>query len=305
MKSDQHIAPICLFVYGRPEHTQKTLDSLSENPLAKESELYIYADGPKEDISEQGLQKVNQVRQIIESVDFCKKTHLVVSEKNKGLANSIIEGVTAVLEKHDRAIILEDDLMLSPYFLTYMNEALHFYEQHEQVMHIAGFTPGFKRKMEDTFFFPVPTCWGWATWKRAWDHFNPSASDLMTKVLEKGKKRFDFNRSINYVRMLDRNIHGKVDSWFIRWYASVFLKDGLCLHPGKSLVQNIGLDHSGVNSYKSNVFETQLAQHIEIRDIPLRLSKAAIKNYIRFNWKVKLMHTPEYIWRVLTRNVDT
>ena len=305
MGTYKHIAPICLFVYGRPEHTLKTLRSLTQNLLAKDSVLYIYADGPKDGIGETAQKNIAEVRRIIRSESWCKEVHIIESDKNKGLANSIISGVSEIIEKHGRVIILEDDLVLSPYFLEYMNDALDFYADHKEVMHIAGFTPSFKTQLNETFFFPVPTCWGWATWQRAWKEFNPSAADLMTKVLEKGQNQFDFNRSINYVRMLNRNVHAKVDSWFIRWYASIYLQGGLCLHPGKSLVQNIGLDRTGVNSYKSNVFETQLAEKVNIQKIPLELSKKAIKAYKRFNWKVKMRHTPEYIWRVLTGNVDT
>lgn len=305
MTDKKHIAPICLFVFARPGHTLKTLQSLEENPLAKESILYIYADGPKESISTKVQEKILEVRCIIRSKQWCKEVHIIESEQNKGLANSIIAGVSEVIEKHGKAVIVEDDLLLSPVFLNYMNEALDFYESNEKVMHIAGFTPRFNRDLPETYFFPVPTCWGWATWKRAWKCFNPSAKELMERVLQKGQKQFDFNRSINYVRMLNRNVHGKVDSWFIRWYASIYLQEGLCLHPGKSLVQNIGLDRTGVNSYKSNVFETDLAEKISIQEIPIQLSKKAIKSYIRFNWKVKMRHTPEYIWRVLSGNVDT
>lgn len=300
-----HIAPICLFVYDRPEHTLKTLQSLERNPLVKDSKLFIYSDGPKDGKTSKVVENIQEVRKVIRSKQWCKEVQIIESENNKGLANSIIEGVSEILTQYEKIIILEDDLLLSSYFLNYMNEALEFYEQDERVMHIAGFTPKFSRVLPETFFFPVPTCWGWATWKQAWNHFNPSAEELMKKVLLKGRKKFDFNRSINYKRMLNRNIHNKVDSWFIRWYASVYILDGLCLHPGKSLVRNIGLDRTGINSYKSRVFETELTEKIHIRKIPLELSKKAIKAYTQFNWKVKMRHTPEYAWRVLTGNVNT
>jgi len=299
------LAPICLFVYNRPIHTLSTLQSLKNCHLAKDSILYIYADGQKPDASEDQIQKINNVREIIRSDTWCKEVHIYESEINLGLAKSIIKGIGEVTDKHDKAIIIEDDLQLSPSFLEFMNEALDYYEANKAVMHIAGFTPHVKGILPETFFFPVPTCWGWATWRRAWQHFNPDAADLLPKVLNKGKRQFDFNYSINYVRMLKRNVNHKVDSWFIRWYASIYLENGLCLHPGKSLVRNTGLDHSGINSYKSKVFETQIADKILINEIPFEFSKRIIKRYICFNWKVKFRHIPEYAWRVLTRQLDT
>lgn len=302
---DIKLAPICLFVYNRPGHTLSTLQSLQQCRLADQSILYIYADGIKHHAAVENIQKIEEVRKIIRQEPWCKEVHIIESEKNKGLANSIITGVGEVLNKHGKAIIVEDDLHLSPAFLEYMNQALHFYEDDEKVMHIAAFTPPVKAAFPETFFFPVPTCWGWATWARAWQHFNPDAADLLPKVLQKGQRKFDFNFSINYVRMLQRNINRKVDSWFIRWYASIYLLDGLCLHPAKSLVRNTGLDHSGINSYKSSVFDTAVAESIQIKEIPHHFPVKVIKAYIRFNLKVKLRHIPEYAWRVITRNTDT
>jgi hypothetical protein len=301
----QELAPIVLFVYNRPEHTLETLKSLKNNELASGSKLYVFADGPKTGASKQDMENISKVREIVKSEKWCGEVEIRESEKNKGLANSIIAGVTEIVNQYGHIIILEDDLQLSPGFLKYMNNALGFYEEEKRVMHIAGFTPPFKGQMPETFFFPVPTCWGWATWKRAWDHFNPSAEDLLPKVLKKGKWKFDFRRSINYVRMLKRNMHGRVNSWFIRWYASIFLKNGLCLHPGKSLVNNIGLDRTGVNSYKSNVFDQEVAQDVMINNIQLKFNKRVVRKYRRFNWKVKLKHFPEYFQRVITKNTDT
>ena len=209
------------------------------------------------------------------------------------------------MKEYGRAIVVEDDLSLSPAFLEYMNHALDFYSNDENVKHIAGFTPPLNKKLEETFFFPVPSCWGWASWERAWKHFNPDAAYLLPKILAKGRRQFDLNYSFNYVRMLKRNVRGKVDSWFIRWYASIYLLDGLCLHPGKSLVRNTGLDHSGINSYKSTVFDTEITDHVEIRTIPCQISKEAIKAHFNFNLKVKIRLLPEYAWRVITRNTDT
>lgn len=298
-------APICLFVYNRPEHTLKTLNSLKNARLAKDSRLFIFADGPKHGLSIEQILNIEKVRKIIRSEIWCRSVEIIESEKNKGLSKSIISGIEYVISRYGKVIVLEDDLILSAGFLEYMNKALLLYENEEKVMHIAGFIPRLKGDFGETFFYPVPTCWGWATWKRAWEHFNPSADELLPKVLEKGKYRFDINRSVNYVRMLKKNMKGYVNSWFIRWYASIYLMDGLCLHPGKSLVANTGIDRSGVNSYRSDAFDTDLADSVKLEKIELKISQNAYRAFVRFNYKVKMKHLPEYLWRLATNRIKT
>ena len=127
------LAPIILFVYNRPWHTEQTLRALMANELAVESELYIYADGPKPNATDEQLQKIREVRQLIRQEQWCGKVHVVESEKNKGLANSVINGVSEIVNKYGRIIVLEDDLKTSPTFLTYMNQALEYYESFHSV----------------------------------------------------------------------------------------------------------------------------------------------------------------------------
>jgi len=302
---ENNLAPICLFVYNRPEHTLKTLTSLKNCHLANQSKLFIFADGLKHGASIECILNIEKVRKIIRSEKWCGSVDIIENERNKGLANSIIEGIGYVINRYEKAIIVEDDLELSSGFLDYMNQALDFYENNDKVMHIAGFSPPLKYKLPETYFFNVPTCWGWATWKRAWDFFNPSASQLLPLVKNKGLWTFDIMRSFNYYRMLKKNAKGHVNSWFIRWYASIYLLDGLCLHPGKSLVNNTGIDRSGVNSYKSNVFEQETIDSINIYPIPLEVKQNILWAYFRFNMKVKFIHLPEYIWRIITNRIKT
>jgi len=298
-------APVCLFVYNRPEHTLKTLNSLKKCRLANKSRLYIFADGLKHGGSIDCILNIEKVRNIIKSEKWCESVEIIESERNKGLAKSIIEGVTYVINRYEKVIVLEDDLELSEGFLEYMNNALNYYENNEKVMHIAGFTPPLNFKLPETYFFHVPTCWGWASWKRAWDHFNPSATQLLPLVKQKGLQKFDIMHSVNYYRMLKKNSKGYVNSWFIRWYASIYLLDGLCLHPGKSLVNNTGIDRSGVNSYRSNVFDQTTTQQVCISEIKYEIRKDVLRAYFRFNFKVKMVHLPEYIWRLLTNRIKT
>jgi hypothetical protein len=157
--------------------------------------------------------------------------------------------------------VVEDDLYLSPYFLKYMNTALDTYEKYDEVMHIAGYMFPVRGKLPETFFYRATSCWGWGTWKRAWDKFEPDAPTLLAGFKNR-KKRWEFNiqGSMKYYRMLILQAIGMSDSWAIRWYASVFLNNGLCLHPGKSLVNNIGHDDSGMHCDCTGVYDVNVSE---------------------------------------------
>jgi len=243
-------APIALFVYNRPFHTMRTVNALASNAYAKDSELIIFSDGPKAESDEE---QVAEVRNFIRTISSFKNIRIVESEVNKGLARSIIEGITEVLNSSDTIIVMEDDLVTSPHFLQYMNEGLNLYQHEERVISIHAYLYPVKEELPETFFLRGADCWGWATWKRGWQLFEPDG----TKLLEQLEKQnltheFNFSGSYPYVRMLKDQIKKKNNSWAIRWYASAFLANRLTLYPGSSLVQNIGHDGSGVHSLKSN-----------------------------------------------------
>lgn len=240
-------SPIVLFVYNRPEHTVRTVEALKQNPLAGQSDLFIFSDGSK---SEFDYSKVSEVRAYLKEITGFKSISIFESDTNKGLSTSIISGVSIVFEKFDRIIVLEDDLVTSPYFLEYMNEALALYENDPSVGCIHGWnylldTSGME---ESTFFLPGADCWGWATWKNSWSLFEKDGSKLLLQ-LQNSNREYSFNRrnTMPYVQMLRDQIAGKNDSWAIRWHASLFLNGKFCLHPVNSLVKNIGLDGSGTH----------------------------------------------------------
>jgi hypothetical protein len=243
------LAPIVLFVYNRPEHARKTLESLEKNDLAKESDLFIFADGPKNGITEEQIEKIKEVREIIREKKWCANIHITEREKHLGLAGSIIAGVTEIVNKFGKIIVLEDDLLLSKNFLKYMNAALNKFENEERVMQISGYMFPVEISAENNvFLLPFTNSWGWATWKRVWDNFDESASG--TKILDENselRKKFDLNDSYPYYKMLKKQQAGEVDSWAIRFYLSVFLKNGSTLYPRKTLVNNIGFDGSGIH----------------------------------------------------------
>src|SRR3989338_4006387 len=163
------LAPIVLFCYNRPSHTLQVLQALQKNPEAKNSELFIFCDGAK---NENDLECINDVHKIIDNISGFKNVVVEKSENNKGLAKSIILGVSKIVEKFGRVIVLEDDLVISPYFLQFMNDGLDFYENDDRVISIHGYIYPIKEKLPPTFFIKGADCWGWATWKRGWDLFN-------------------------------------------------------------------------------------------------------------------------------------
>lgn len=252
-------APIAFFAYKRPEHTLKSLQSLAQNPEASQSQLFIFCEGPKKP-DDWGL--VNQVRQVIRQRLWCKEVHIVEKETNLGCANSIIQGITEVCDRFGRVIVIEDDLILSPYFLHYMNSALDLYADEPRVMQISGHMFAVELKPEtDAIFLPFTTSWGWATWQRVWKNFDPEMSGYET--LRKDRKlrhQFDLNGSYPYFSMIEAQLKGEIDAWCIRWYLSIFMKQGLTLYPVRSLVHNIGFDGSGTHCGKSLSVDNEMTQ---------------------------------------------
>lgn len=254
----QTLAPIILFVYNRPKHTRRTLEALEKNLLAKDSLLYIISDAAK---NADAVENVNSVRAIIrEAWDF-KHITIIERQKNWGLAENVIDGVTKIINEHDKAIVLEDDLETSPYALTYFNDALHRYAHEERVMEISGYMYPVEHpnRLPKAFFFRVANSWGWATWKRAWDHFNPDIDSLTKHFKRKDIKRFSIEGKENFWKQVKEFKTGKINSWAIRWYLSVFNQDGLVLYPRQSMVQNIGTDGSGTHSDRDDVYHVELA----------------------------------------------
>lgn len=261
-----NLAPIALFVFKRPWHTRQVLTRLSANTLADKSHLYIFADGPKEQSDDSTLSAIADVRRVIRERQWCRKVTIIVSETNRGLANSIIGGVTELVNNHGKVIVIEDDLLTAPAFLQYMNMGIEMYQDSEQVMQVSGFMFPIKvNPPEDSFLIPLTTSWGWATWKRAWDFFDPHAKGYQA-LTENANLRnsFNLNGVYDYYGMLANQLAGRIDSWAIRWYLTVFLQKGLVLYPKQSLIHNIGFDNSGEHCGSSDAFANMLSTfHVE------------------------------------------
>ena len=246
-------APVVLFVYNRPSHTRQTVEALLKNPEAGDSDLIVFSDGPKNAASES---KVKEVRQYLRTIKGFKRIRIIEREQNIGLAANIISGVTEVVNDYGRVIVLEDDIVTSTYFLQYMNDALDYYHDKEKVMHISGYMfPVDPQGLPETFFYRSTSCWGWATWKRAWDYFDKNIDKLFREFSKKDIRAFNLDGGCNFWQQVIDNKKQKIDTWAIFWYASVFKNNGLCLHPSVSLVKNIGHDRSGTHCGDSKIFD--------------------------------------------------
>lgn len=277
-------SPIALFVYNRADTTRQTLDALAHNSGAQQSDLIVFSDGPK---GEQDAAQVAAVRSLVADIKGFRSVRLVEAPANRGLAPSIIAGVTGLVGERDRVIVMEDDLLTSPVFLDYMNDALATYRDEKKVGSISGYTFPMGTDLPETFFLPDESCWGWATWKRAWETFEPDGAKLLSEIKRTGRQReFDLHGSYPFKKMLEDQIAGRNSSWAIRWRASLFLNRMLSLYPGGSLVRNIGTDGSGTHATSSDTMFDTLIRQAPVRVMPIAIEEdkkvaKAMRRYFR------------------------
>lgn len=214
--------------------------------LANQSRLHVFSDGPRGAETEPA---VREVRSFLRTVDGFASVDIHERKTNAGLAGSVIEGVTRLCREHGSVIVVEDDLVVAPGFLKFLNSALERYRTDPQVMQIsAHMFPVDVPTTDDAFFLPFVSSWGWATWDRAWQKFDPQATGYaQLKNDMKLRRAFDMNGGFDYFSMLEAQLAGKIDSWAIRWNLSVFMNHGMVLYPRNSLVENTGFDGSGVH----------------------------------------------------------
>jgi hypothetical protein len=245
------------------------VEALQKNELAGDSDLFIFSDATKHP---NAAAVVQEVREYIKTVGGFKSVSIVERDTNLGLANSIIEGVTKVCDEHGKVIVVEDDLVTSPYFLSYMNDALNLYEHDESVISIHGYMYPVEEMLPVSFFLKQADCWGWATWKRGWDLFETDGAKLLAELKRKKlTQRFDLDGAVPYTKMLIDQIAGENNSWAIRWQAAAFLANRFTLFPGISLVRNIGFDDSGTHCSESSSFDVALA------NAPVQISAQTVK----------------------------
>lgn len=277
------LTPIALFTYNRFRHTRQTVEALQKNVLAEESEIIIFSDGPR---SAKDEEDVFSVRGYLKKINGFRKVSIVERDGNLGLASSIIAGVSEIVKDYGCVIVLEDDLVTSPHFLKFMNDALERYKDVERVVSAHGYVYPVSTTLPETFFLRGADCWGWATWKRGWDLFEPDGAKLLGELRKRGLGRyFDLNGTYPYTKMLEEQTKRKNDSWAIRWYASAFLQGKLTLYPGRSLIKNIGADASGTHLGKTNIYDTEVSRNqVTVAEIPVEenlLARREIESYLR------------------------
>jgi hypothetical protein len=265
------MAPVALFVYRRLDHVKATVQALRQNIGAELTDLHIFSDGPKDRASE-------------DTINGFRSVKVIERPKNRGLAASIISGVSDVLNSHSTVIVVEDDLITSPYFLTYMNDGLRHYVDDSRVVSIHGYVYPVTEPLPETFFLRGADCWGWATWRRGWKVFNPDGQALLDSLeSQKLMKEFDFDGAFKFSEMLRNQIQGLNDSWAIRWYASAFLSGGLTLYPGHSLVNNVGIDGSGTHCAKTGEYDVLVSSKpIVVGGIAVEDSQVARQAFMHF-----------------------
>jgi len=240
-----HLAPIALFVYNRPWHTQQTIQALLNNDLAGQSNLIIFSDGAKNgDVAI----KVREVRDYLKTISGFKTIQIIERDDNWGLAKSIITGVTEIVNKYGKIIVLEDDIVTSPTFLSFMNGALEYYQNEEKVWHISGWNyPINPEGLGDVFFWRGMECWGWATWSDRWESYKKDTDFYMSNLTKEQIDYLNLDKTRKIWQQVIDNHTGKINTWAVYWYIALVLNEKLSINPSISYVRNIGLDGTGEN----------------------------------------------------------
>jgi hypothetical protein len=275
-----NLAPIVVFAYCRPNHLKRVLDALAENSGAAQSRLMIYCDGAK---SSADRLSVEATRTVARRAGGFAQVEIFERQSNRGLSNSIVSGVNEVCDRFGRAIVLEDDVVPTPFFLQYCNDALDRYADEERVLSIGCHTFTAGKDLPETFFLDVPDCWGWAVWDRSWKKFEPDGAALLAQISQRGlEARFDFDGTYPYTRMLRDQVRGANQSWVIRWYAYALLQQKLVLYPARAVTRNIGFDRSGTHGGAASGYPNVLAAErpISVSTIEVGASEAG-----RESWK--------------------
>jgi len=245
-KSGDIFAPIVIFTYRRSIH--RLIASLQKNKIATKSDLFIFSDGYKNDFDKQD---VLEVRKSLKNISSFNKVIIQESSTNKGLANSIIEGVTKVVAEYGKIIVLEDDLIVSNSFLDYTNRALEYYEKNKLIWSISGYTPALdclNNYNKDIYLSLRASSWGWATWKDRWDTIDWEIKDWdIFKTNKEAIKKFNLGGN-DMFPMLEVQMLGKIDSWAIRWCYNQYKYKKYTIYPTKSLLSNGGFDSKGTHN---------------------------------------------------------
>ncbi|MBL0257978.1 MAG: glycosyltransferase [Bacteroidetes bacterium] len=312
--------PLVLFTYNRPDLLRQTLESLAKNTIAMQTDMIVFSDGPKPDATTIQQEKIREVRTILREKNWCKSITIIEAPENNGLAKSVIEGVSMVLSKHEKVIVIEDDILLSAFFLQYMNDSLNHYESNSKVFAVGAWTYFTRSDFNnETFFLRYPDSIAWGTFKRSWDLFEYDAKNLQEKLIAtKRMSAFNGFRNLKYFEpMLQSFIDGKIDSWAIRWTATSILHQGLSVFPPVSMVKHMGFSSDGTHERMADYNADLVLAHTAVSKMNDNVTESPIafqdwRNFIKDRFlhsssrKVKLLNTirenlPKFIHDILFR----
>ena len=291
--------PLLIFAYNRPDHLKRCLSAVISMKNLENFQIHLMLDGPK---NESDRKKVLETRLVIE--DFCKRqdSKAEYSLENKGLSSSIIGGVSNLFENHERLVVLEDDLIPSRYFLEYMGEGLDKFAHDKRVASIHGYLPKLKSKPNAPYFRRGADCWGWGTWRDRWESVEWNSNELINQLnFRKLNRKFNLDDSYCFSCMLQRQARGEIDSWAIRWHASMFLQNRLTLYPDRSLIENVGFDGTGSHGGRNAFYATQLSESkVTIPSLDVVESSRDIRNLRRYYRKT---FNSGYIRRIVSKSL--
>ena len=284
----KNLAPILVFTHVRIDKLKKCISSLKHCYQSNRSHLYIISDGA---INQSQHVKIKKIRNFIRSIQGFKKVSIIYRKKNFGLAKNIITGVSEIINKHGKIIVLEEDIVVRKDFLTYMNLCLEKYEKNNKIWHISGWNYNVKvTSIFDAYFIRTMNCWGWATWKNCWSNFKKDPKSIINKWSKNKITEFNFDNSFNFYSQVIRNYEKKINTWAIFWYASIFENDKLCVNPKNTLTKNIGIGKDATNSFQiDEIFQSNFNDKLKHKFIlPNKISEEKsinqeIKKKIRMN----------------------
>ena len=280
----QELAPIVLFVYNRPWHTKRTVEALKNNELAGESDLFIFADNT---IDEKNKESVDSVRNFVKTIDGFTTVKIVERETNFGLANNVISGVTEVIDKNSKVIVLEDDIVCARTYLKYMNKLLSYYQTNEKIYSVTGYSYPIKIPVNykyDVYFSPRASSWGWGTWKDRWEKVDWEVKDYSNFIKNPQLIKSFNSGGDDLTKMLKQQMNGVIDSWSIIWSYEHFKNNSYCVFPTKSRLRNIGADSSGIHTNKTKKFDVELYEEETELNLTEELifDQAIINNFQKF-----------------------
>jgi len=295
-------SPVVIFAYNRPIHLLNLLNSLSTNPEIKHTDSYIFIDGNKDKVElENNLKTVKVAEQ---EWKFKSKT-IIHREANYGLKKNIINGLSQISKKYDNFIVLEDDLIVSSYFLHYMNYCLIEYENHHTFQHVNGYNyKNYLLKSNNIYQSSILFPWGWGTWSKYWNSFTSNPNNFLINKMKnldsKSIKDFNFYNLSSLINQLEKNERKEIETWAVYWYQFVYLNRGSALTPGKSFTKNFGFDGSGQHSGNNQMFNTNFSSNNKYNFKKIE-NKYNLNLAVSINWHFKQKLSERWKYHILKR----